>query len=89
MQRHECNRQNYLFINYSLKFYFLVKIRVLHILASSVIELDNTLPYLMDVRRDSSWATHGVSAEAYALKMCTRVGWAWLDSLIVVVNCCH
>jgi hypothetical protein len=36
-----------------------------NILASSIIELDDTLPYLMDDRRDSAWATHGVSAEAY------------------------
>jgi hypothetical protein len=29
MQWHECNKHNYLFINNSLKFYFLMKIRVL------------------------------------------------------------
>jgi hypothetical protein len=29
MQQHECNKHNYLFINNSLKFYFLMKIRVL------------------------------------------------------------
>jgi hypothetical protein len=29
-------------------------------------------------------ATHGVSIEAYAWKMCTRVRWAGLDSLIVI-----
>jgi hypothetical protein len=29
MQRHECNKHNYLFINNSLKFYFLMKIGVL------------------------------------------------------------
>jgi hypothetical protein len=30
MQQHECNKHNYLCINDSLKFYFLVKIRALH-----------------------------------------------------------
>jgi hypothetical protein len=59
------------------------------ILASSVAEFDDTLPYLMDDRRESAWATHGVPAEAYTWKMCTRVRWSQLDSLIVVVNCCH
>jgi hypothetical protein len=59
-----------------------------NLLASSVTELDNTLPYLMGVTRDSAWATHGVSVEAYTWKMCTRVKWARLDSLIVVVNYC-
>jgi hypothetical protein len=28
------------------------------------------------VQWDSAWATHGVSVEAYAWKMCTRVRWA-------------
>jgi hypothetical protein len=59
-----------------------------NILASSVAELDDTLPYLMDVGRDSAWTTHGVSTEAYMWKTCTRVRWVWLDSLIVVMNCC-
>jgi hypothetical protein len=31
MQRHECNKHNYLFINNYLKFYFLIKIIVLHL----------------------------------------------------------
>jgi hypothetical protein len=32
MQRHECNKHNYfIYINNFLEFYFLVKIRVLHI----------------------------------------------------------
>jgi hypothetical protein len=60
-----------------------------NLLASTVIELDDTLPYLMGDTRDSAWATHGVSAEAYVWKTCTRVRWARFDSLIVVVNCCH
>jgi hypothetical protein len=60
-----------------------------NLLASSVAELDDTLPYLMGDTWDSAWAVHGVSIEAYAWKTCTRVRWARLDSLIVVVNCCH
>jgi hypothetical protein len=60
-----------------------------NLLASTVVELDDTLPYLMDDTQGSAWATHGVSAEAYAWKTCTRVRWARLDSLIVIVNCCH
>jgi hypothetical protein len=60
-----------------------------NILASLVTELDNTLPYLMDDRREGAWATHGVSVEAYVWKTYTRVRWARLNSLIVIVNCCH
>jgi hypothetical protein len=60
-----------------------------NLVASSVVELDDTRPYLMGVTRDSAWATHGVSAEANAWKTCTRVRWARLDSFIVVVNYCH
>jgi hypothetical protein len=55
-----------------------------NLLASWVTELDDNLPYLMGVKRDSAWATNDVSVEAY-----TRVRWAWLHSLIVVMNCCH
>jgi hypothetical protein len=47
-----------------------------NLLASSVAELDDTLPYLMDDIRDSAWATHDVSVEAYTWKTCTRVRWA-------------
>jgi hypothetical protein len=43
----------------------------------------------MGASRDSAWATHGVFTEAYAWKTCTRVRWARLDSVIVIVNCCH
>jgi hypothetical protein len=57
----------------------------MNVLASSVTEFDDTLLYLMGVTR----ATHDVSIEAYAWKMCTRVRWAGLDSLIVIVNYCH
>jgi hypothetical protein len=59
------------------------------LLASTVAELDNTLPYLTGDTRDSAWAVHGVSAEAYAWKTCTRVRWARFDSLIVIMNYCH
>jgi hypothetical protein len=31
MQQHECNKHNYLCISDTLEFYFLVKIRVLHL----------------------------------------------------------
>jgi hypothetical protein len=60
-----------------------------NLLALTVTELDDTLPHLMDDTRDSAWAIHSVSAEAYAWKTCTWVRWARLDSLIVVMNCCH
>jgi hypothetical protein len=60
-----------------------------NLLASTVTELDDTLQYLMGDTRDSACAVHGESTEAYAWKTCTRVRWAWLDSLIVVMNCCH
>jgi hypothetical protein len=29
-----------------------------NLLASSIAKLDDTLPYLLDDRRDSAWATH-------------------------------
>jgi hypothetical protein len=60
-----------------------------NLLASTVAELDDILPYLTGDTRDSAWAVHGVSTKAYTWKTCTRVRWAWLDYLIVVVNCCH
>jgi ABC-type sulfate transport system permease subunit len=44
-----------------------------NIVASCVTELDNTLPLFMGVQWDSVQATHGVFAEAYARKDCTRV----------------
>jgi hypothetical protein len=49
--------------------------------ASCVIEMEAILPYLTGVHRDSAWVTHGVSAEAYAWKTCTRVRWALIVSL--------
>jgi hypothetical protein len=50
--------------------------------ASCVTEKETILPYLMGVHRDSAWTTHSVSTEAYAWKMCTRVRWALVVSLI-------
>jgi hypothetical protein len=49
--------------------------------ASCAAETEAILPYLMDVQWNSAWATHGVSTEAYAWKMCTRVRWAQIVSL--------
>jgi hypothetical protein len=50
--------------------------------ASCVAKTKAILPYLMGVHRDSAWVTHSVSAEAYAWKMCTRVRWALIISLV-------
>jgi hypothetical protein len=52
--------------------------------ASCAAETEAILPYLMGVQWDSASATHGVSAEAYAWKMCTRVRWALIISLIAL-----
>jgi hypothetical protein len=41
------------------------------------------LPYLTGVQWVSTWATHGVSAEAYVWKTCTRVRWALIIPLTV------
>jgi hypothetical protein len=49
--------------------------------ASCVAETEAILPYLMGVHQDSAWATHGVSAESYAWKTCTRVRWTLIVSL--------
>jgi hypothetical protein len=46
-----------------------------------IAEMEDILPYLTGVLLDSAWCTHGVSAEAYAWKMCTRVWWALIVSL--------
>jgi hypothetical protein len=48
-----------------------------NLVASTVVELDDTLPYLTDVQWDSVGATD----------RSTRVRWASLDSLIVLVDC--
>jgi hypothetical protein len=50
--------------------------------ASCVTETEAILPYLTTVHQDSARATHGVSLEAYAWKMCTRVRWGLIVSLI-------
>jgi hypothetical protein len=59
-----------------------------NLVASTITELDDTLPYLQDV--------HGIvcgpptdARRVIVWKTCTRVRWAWLDSLIVIMNCCH
>jgi hypothetical protein len=44
-------------------------------------ETEAILPYHTGVQWDSAWATHGVSAEAYAWKIYTRVRWALIVSL--------
>jgi hypothetical protein len=49
--------------------------------ASCATKIEAILPYLTDVKWDSAWATHGVSAEAYAWKTWTRVRWALIISL--------
>jgi hypothetical protein len=49
--------------------------------ASCAAETEAILPYLTDVKWDSTWATHGVSIEAYAWKTCTRVRWTLIVSL--------
>jgi hypothetical protein len=49
--------------------------------ASCAAETEPILPYLMGVKWDSAWATHGVSTEAYTWKTCTRVRWALIVSL--------
>jgi hypothetical protein len=46
-------------------------------------EMEPILPYLTGVQWDSTWATHGVSAEAYAWKTCTRVRSALIISLVM------
>jgi hypothetical protein len=59
-----------------------------NLVASTVAELDNTPPYLSGdigiVCGPSMDACQGI-----AWKTCTKVWWAWLDYLIVVVNCGH
>jgi hypothetical protein len=46
----------------------------------------NTTPSLMYTR-----IMYGppIDAQGIAWKTCTRVRWTWLDSLIVIMNCCH
>jgi hypothetical protein len=52
-------------------------------IASCSTEMEAILPYLTGVQWDSACVTHGVSAEAYAWKMCTRVRWALIIFLTV------
>jgi hypothetical protein len=52
--------------------------------ASCAAETKAILPYLMDVKWDSAWATHGVFTETYTWKTCTRVRWALIVSLIAL-----
>jgi hypothetical protein len=40
----------------------------INLVASTVVELDDTPPYFTDVQWDSVWATHGVSIKAYVWK---------------------
>jgi hypothetical protein len=44
-----------------------------NLVASCVVKTEAILPNLTGVQWDSAWATHGMSAEAYAWKTCTRV----------------
>jgi hypothetical protein len=48
---------------------------------SFVAELEAILLYLTGVQWNSVLTTHGVSGEACAWKMCTRVRWALIVSL--------
>jgi hypothetical protein len=59
-----------------------------NLVALTVAELDDTPPYLTDVQ----WDSVGAPTDAHqgtAWKTCTRVRWAWLNSLIVVMNYGH
>jgi hypothetical protein len=59
-----------------------------NLVASTVIELDDSPLCLTDVHCDSV----GPPTDAHqgiTRKICTRVWWAQLDSLIVIVNCGH
>jgi hypothetical protein len=49
--------------------------------ASCVTETEAILLDLTGVHRDTTWASHVVSAEASAWKTCTRVRWALIASL--------
>jgi hypothetical protein len=45
--------------------------------------MEAILPYLTGVHWDSAWVTLGVSTEVYVWKMCTRVRWALIISLVM------
>jgi hypothetical protein len=51
-------------------------------------ELDDTPLYLTDVHWDI-WGPPMDARRGIAWKICTRVRWTRLDSLIVMVNCGH
>jgi hypothetical protein len=52
-----------------------------NLVASYVAKMEAIIPYLTGVHQDSAWATHGVFAEEYTWKMCTRVRSALIASL--------
>jgi hypothetical protein len=54
-----------------------------NLVVSCATKMEAILPYLTGVQWDSAWATHGMSAEAYAWKTCTRVRWVLIISLTV------
>jgi hypothetical protein len=59
-----------------------------NIVALTVTKFNDILPYLYDVHQDSVWATHGFPSR-YRVEECSRVRWAWVNSLIVVMNYGH
>jgi hypothetical protein len=59
-----------------------------NLVGSMVAELDDTPPNITGVQ----WDSVGPPTDAHrsiTWKTCSMVRWAWLDSLIVVVNCGH
>jgi hypothetical protein len=59
-----------------------------NVVASIVVELDDTPLYFMD-DIGIVWGAPTDAWRAIMWKTCTRVQWAQLNSLIVVVNCGH
>jgi hypothetical protein len=63
-----------------------------NLVASTVTELDDTLPRFVNVQWNSVRATHGLTVEVFAWKMALGQGRTWADSLIVIVkgdhSCC-
>jgi hypothetical protein len=75
---------------------------LVNLVASTVAELDDTLPHFADDRRDSVRATHRLTEEVFVWKMALGRRRARPDSLIVIakgghscclfdsrVSCCH
>jgi hypothetical protein len=62
------------------------------LVASTVTELDDTLPHIMDIHWDSVWATHRLPVKVFTWKTVLGQGRTRLDSLIVIVkgghSCC-